>query len=238
MKAACLLALVGALSPAFVTAAPVEYRFTGAVTSYSGPPILGITPQVGDPIAGQFLYETDVTDFAPHPAVSRRLQLSPSYIEVLFQGIRFSNADVFDTFVRNDVPEDAIWIGGGGDVFNEQLRVNDGDAQFGSVVVRLVDDTGSVWNSDALPTMLSLPSFTQRYGQVSIIDPTSLIYFSLDSLHPIPEPAAGILMAIAAGAVFTCRVNQRFQPFEKRHGNTHHANRSNAHADRYVPRDV
>jgi hypothetical protein len=212
MKAACLLALVGALScPAFVIASPVEYRFTGAVTSYSGPPILGITPQVGDPISGQFRYETEVTDIAPHPAVSRRLQLPPSYIEVLFQGVRFSNAGVFDTFVRNDVPEDAIWIGGGGDVFNEQLRINDGDAQFGSVVVRLVDDTGSLWQSDALPTTLSLPSFTQAYGQVSINDPSSLIYFSLDSLQPVPEPASGLLMAIVAGAALTCRGKKRFR---------------------------
>jgi len=85
--------------------------------------------------------------------------------------------------------------------------------QYASGQLFFVDSTGGVFDSQSLPSGLSLSSFDIRFGLVDIFDDnfegTGRLTFRIDSVRAVPEPGAAMMLCVAAIALATQRHSRR-----------------------------
>ncbi len=185
-----LIALIGLALPA--QAARIEVRFTGQVTEVGDDPFfpeefaaLGIV--VGTPVTGRYDFLSTDPDFNASPNIGSYRLFSFMFINV---------GGVYG--VSKELPEER----GGIIVLNDfegrdEYRVNGGGPDnfgFSGAEIFLVDPTGTVFSSDALPLVLpSLSEFATAEGRIT----RGGMRFRLTSLNVVPETGSLLLLSVA-----------------------------------------
>ncbi len=203
-----LIALRGLALPAFVIsisvfglagqvqAATIKFPFTGQVTEVSDEPqleALGVV--LGALVFGRLFFSSTMPDFDPSPNVGdyRQNQFSVAIGIGQYSVGSEPSPGARGITVLNDFEG------------RDEYRVNAGGPDTFSISgaeIFLVDPTGTVFSSDALPLVLpSLSEFATAEGRIT----RGGIRFRLTSFNVVPEPTSVLLLSVALVGLVTLR---------------------------------
>ncbi len=239
-------ALVGGPAPG-AQAGFFTYNFTGTVTSVDNAGGFFAPPAaVGAPVTGSFTYTdtpnlmpssfnpffTSYNDFdfffnpASPPRTGLRLVVGGAAVgtppDVLGNQL-VGNDNPTDTFPPFFPVGDSFRYGGqldiftGSPLFDQDALFNAEFLQFAFGNVFLVDPTGAVFDSQALPVGgLPLSGFTRRYGVINLFDDnfeqTGLLVFEINAITlatPVPVPPTVLLALGGTGLLGFARRRTR-----------------------------
>ena len=177
-----------------VQAATIKFRFTGQVTEVPDDPQLETQGVVlGALVFGSMHFSSGAPDFDPSPNVGDYRQNQFGVLIGIGQyGVGSEpSPGARGITVLNDFEG------------RDEYRVNAGGPDtsrfgFASAEIFLVDPTGTVFSSDALPLVLpSLSEFATAEGRIMPVEVSGGISFRLTSFNVVPEPASLFLLLVA-----------------------------------------
>jgi hypothetical protein len=219
------IAILAALLAASTShAALFRYSFAGEVTEVENPNgfFTGVGA-VGAQVSGSFTY-TDNPNGSPfsfnpnftnytHQAfpVDTQILLNIDGVEVHSSIFSLTNMIVGDGNLADGFPPffpvgDSFRYSDSLDSSSALFDFSQADfAQFANVGVFLVDSSGEVFDSQALPSGLPLSAFDDRYGVVDIYDDnfeaTGKLIFRVDSIRLVPESSTYLLLLTGTAAL-------------------------------------
>jgi hypothetical protein len=182
-------------------AATILASFTGQVTSVDA--ALSASFQSGDAISGSFSFDSDAMDASPADLTFGEYQVSDLSIQV---GTYSPDVDAGDTLEIGNHSADFL-----------NLIANPSGSSVGAFSpnfwqLNLADSTGSVFDSDALPTSLSLDDFDSGIIVFEFFDGMSFPQVTGTvtsiSLPVVPEPASALLVLAGLVALGLARASQ------------------------------
>lgn len=185
-------------APAFASLVTIE--ISGHVTSASGS-ALPATIYENVPFTGTYAYDTLMSDSDSDPQRGVYEHSSPYGTSIALGGCEFKttsdHVDQFEIQIKNDVSLNGVWDSY--TVFSdENISIPYLDSTIGYISWVLADSTHTVLSSDALP--LTAPVLTDwSYNQIEIYgfgNSGLWIRGTVTQVALIPEPFAGILMAV------------------------------------------
>jgi hypothetical protein len=191
----------------------VDMTFTGHVSqNVFLPPQLAGQISPGDPVSGRFLYDSSLGEGQPGAGEGDWYLFGQDNFIALTAGqAHFAPVSGFTAQVLNDLPIDSLLFKA---YFDGPWEVY-GSIGPSYVQLQFRDDTLAALDSTSLPDSFPpLTVFQQASGVISVIEdaskpPTLSVPFSIDDVHPVPEPAPGLALCAALCALVAGRARAR-----------------------------
>lgn len=175
----------------------VTYDFLGRVNLVFGNRFNGVSPSLGDVVAGSFSYDTSVvgTTVPNHPGALSYAEARPSFFSITLDGGTFRSVNSYDVRIENNNPYDAITLEDDSPLMNGAPPI----PGYSSIYFQLVDGTASVFADRSLPAALDLANFNGQFCEITTVSGGvfSGVTFTVDSLTTVPEPGAPSLLVTA-----------------------------------------
>jgi hypothetical protein len=199
LSVCCLASLLAFLNPA--KAAPVTFEFSGHVTQVPLDEIFGDINS-GDTMQGSVSFDTSATDLIPADPTTGSYNFSAPFGMTVtigshdFAANGFLNVGILNSFV---------------DQFTVLATSTSGDL---TLELFLQDNNGTAFNSDQLPSALSLSDFTQKDFHIDAVSSLgeAQVDGQLDGPQPetIPEPPVSALLLMGSVVLIASTCRQQF----------------------------